>query len=834
MKHAERFAIPLAAVMSLACLGINAAPKPSDLSLVAQVAHLPPDFKDQFFGLPRAMRIEIDGVFLSDAMGVLTRDGEVQLIEWMEQGSAVSGGELARWLQALSRTRPLGPCALECDGVVALHYDLQTSTLLIATSAAEHRTSPARHYRLPERGGAGLIVHNALNIAGGSDTKLAARYTVDLIGSVGQWTAVGTLLGAQSVDESRRERHLVPRLYAQRETAGRFLRVGGFTPDAPGRVRMPRLSGGLSDTIMGVMAGSSDALRVGGSTPSMVPLHITPTRPGVVEVFRDGVLLYAQSVDVGLQTINTRNLPSGIYEVEVRLVEDGQLVSARNELVYKPSEWGDIEQRWRYAVYAGQQRSLFGSDSRATGDLATGMLLNYLAHPRLIVGTALQQVGSRRSLGASLDWSASEVSKIYLGASHGRRVGLGFDAQVLLFYREGTVSVGFGADGRSRVATSPGSHQRQRNGTITWAHRWDARTYLSAHAVHNEGGGVRAGTGIDLSLTHQRKLFGNDASVGFAVFDRPAGLSAVRRDRGVNLSLSLALGGGVRGYGFSAGMRSAQTGERDRYAAFSVRQQLNHSLLNQVGGGVTMDRHGIGLNGIAQMQHERFAGDAFMQRSSLNGGWTGGANLYSAMALGGGGLAMSGQPLTGTAEAGVIVDVNTDLPGAEIRAHDIHGGSVVLRPGRNFVPVTAYREGKLQFDFDATAAPSAVVQPSVVSYHLNKGGVDHQVIRVMKTVTVIGRLLDDDGEPLSGGRVVNHAGHAVTEADGLFALEVSEHHPQIKVRHAELGECDITLDPGVGHREGDVLMLGDLSCPADRPDHPSPRVAALPAEGSSR
>ena len=123
------------------------------------------------------------------------------------------------------------------------------------------------------------------------------------------------------------------------------------------------------------------------------------------------------------------------------------------------------------------------------------------------------------------------------------------------------------------------------------------------------------------------------------------------------------------------------------------------------------------------------------------------------------------------------------------------------------------------------------MQPSLLPYHLNKGGVGHQTVRVLKTVTVIGRLVDHQQQPIRGGRVTNHAGHAVTEADGLFALEMSERNPQLVVKHADLGECLAELAPDRAQREGDVLLLGDVSClvEAERPpeEQAPTRAAAL-------
>lgn len=50
--------------------------------------------------------------------------------------------------------------------------------------------------------------------------------------------------------------------------------------------------------------------------------------PAVAEIYRNGVLINSQPVQPGLQTLDSKVLPGGIYEVEIRLVEDGQVPQA--------------------------------------------------------------------------------------------------------------------------------------------------------------------------------------------------------------------------------------------------------------------------------------------------------------------------------------------------------------------------------------------------------------------------------------------------------------------------------------------------------------------------
>ena len=816
MTHAGRLAALCGAAIVLAAPGVRAAPQLNELTLLAQTARLPADFKDQFFDLPRAMRVEVDGVFLSDAMGVLTEAGEIQVSSWVDPAQTTEAGELARWLQVLRQPRLLGDCASACDDIVALHYDLQTSTLAIITSRAERATIPARHLRLPEDGRPGLMLHNNLNVVSGQGMPVNGSYNIDAIGSLGQWTGVGTLMGVRSADPRYPNSQLLARLYAQREMAGHFVRAGLFSPDNPQQIRPPLMSGGLAGAVAGVMVGSSSALDIVEPTPSFSPLHVTANRPGIVEILRDGVLLNSQPVEPGLQTLNTRPLPAGIYDVEVRLIEDGVVTSSRRELIYKPANWGDAEHRWRYALFAGQARDESPQTIGADRALAAGATFNYLAHPRLVLGGSLQETGAERAIGASAEWTASDTSTVYVSAHHSTEFGTGVDLQTMMSYGAGTVSLSYGVSGTPPLAgvgsSSPIGAWSRRQATASWAHRWSADTYLTSQVSVLDGAGPGSGLNAGLSVTHRFKLFGSEALLGLSVYDKPSGFVSLQRERGVTLSLSMALGQGDRSLSMSAGWRSAPNGGSEPYAALDVSQRLDSGSLTQVSGGVSVDRHGVGISVGTQLQDERVAGDAFIQRSSFNGQWQGGANLQSSLAIGGASVALSGEPMAATAEAGVIVDVDADTPDAALRVQDVNGGSQLLHPGRNFVPVAAYRKGQLLFDFDEASQSAAVVEPAMLSYHLNKGGVDHQSVRVMKTVTVLGRLLDKDAQPVGGARLDNAAGHAVSEADGVFAMEVSERDASITVRRSGTELCVIATQGQGARREGDVLMLGDLSC----------------------
>jgi hypothetical protein len=817
-----------AAILYCGCAAAQAAPAALEsISVMDQAGTLPDDFRDHFFDVPLVVRVEKDGRHLGDARALVSRDNTLSLIDFAaSHDSPLPEPERARWLAVLRDPRPLGPCHRDCrEGLERLHYSLESSLVSIATreGGASERL---RHHALPDGGSRGLILRHQLNVHAGEGADAAGRYALDLQGSLGAWTTVGAYQADRGSEARNGMRHAVQSLYAQRELGDAFVRAGYFLPTYQGVTRQPRGPGSSRHTAIGVMAGSSDSLVVDTRAPSLYPVYVTASREGALEVYRDGALILSQALQPGLQQVDTRRLPGGIYDVELRIIEDGRETSRETALIHKPSHWGDPSRRWRYSAFVGQQRSLFDSAGDPDrGRLAAGAIVNYLAHARAVLGLSAHQVGDHAAVAASVDWHANDWANLYTNAYATRHEGRGLDIHGLLRYRRGTVTASHNRSWQARRSSddpSPAALPVQERGAgwlqtsaVGVSHRVDDRSHLSGRVSRHQG--VSRGVGMDLSFSRRQQLFGTDATWRTSIFERPANLgTGARRDRGVDFTLSLALGEHGRRYSGSLGSRTGTAGGRDLYAAAGVQQTFEAHTLRSLAGQATVDREGLGLSGNARFEHPLVHGDAYAQRTSQEGHVGGGLNLESTIALGAGRLAVIGAAPGGSADTGMIVDVSSDLPDVALRADDSRGGSHVLRPGRNFVPVAAYGSGALQIDFEGRAAPAAAIQPGRLSYHLNKGGVAYGKVDIVSTVTVMGRLQDAGGQPLGGAHIHNHAGRSVAEADGFFTLELSVRSPALQVRHPRVQDCTFVLDGTATRPPHDTWMAGILQCPDNR------------------
>ncbi|WP_339464281.1 TcfC E-set like domain-containing protein [Pseudomonas lurida] len=818
-----------AALALLICMGVLAAPSAgaeNPGSLISQAQDLPRGFSDHFFDVPLAVRVDLDQQLLGEALIVLSRDDRVTLLEFTDVGdSRVPLPTRDTWQAILEQGVALGACSQACpEQMVSTHYSLESSQLSIITRNVERAGDAPRYYAQPEGGSHGVIINNQLNLNGGQDEDLGGRFGLQASASLGNWSQVFNLQLARQSGDEEQLRHAIHELYTQRELEGRFLRLGHFTPNSDGLTRQLRSFGASPDTALGVMYGSSDTLAINNAKPSVYPIYVTANRQAAVEIYRNGLLINTQSVAAGLQTLDTRPLPGGIYEVEVRLVEDGMTVSTTQELVYKPSNWRNAEDRWRYNVFAGRETKLFSNwDEQASGTVTAGASVNYLLHPRVILGLSVREVREQLQYGGSVDWTVANNTSLYANLYETQEHGTGMDLQAL--YTLGATNLVFShnrswLDTRDTYETLPDGTRLRRNtfvgetsnSALSVNHRFDALNSWNVRLSHSEGN--VEGAGLDLGWNRRGTLLGNDANWRFSVFDRPGtnGLDD-ERNRGLDVTLSLALGTDGRQVSGSVGTRTARDGGRDNNASVTYRQDLTDHVLQSVSATALTDTYGVGLSGTASFTTDTISGDGFLQRSSFNNTFTGGLNLNSTFVAGADKALLTSQ-YHGTG-AGMIIDVETDLEAITLRADDFSGGGALLHPGRNFVPLTAYKSSTVNFDFEGNHPPAANIQPARTRYHLNKGGVDYRKVTVMKTVSVLGRLLDAQGRPLKGHHVINHASRGVSEVDGFFSMEMSASSPTLEVRYQNQLLCQFRLDPANTPNESDVLMIGDLRCTPD-------------------
>lgn len=808
---------PLTIALAFCMLSLTAAATPME-DLISQADNLPEDFSTHFFDAPLLAKVDLDGEYLGDGMILLSRDRTVQLVKFTEfSESKFSSAVRSRWSHVLKNALPLGKCEKGCsEELISLHYSLVNSTLYITSSDAKEVKGQVKHISLPEQGSSGLILRNQLNLIGGEQQPWSGYQGLQLEGSVGKWTAQASSQLSRSDIENSKTDARVSSLYLQRELPGTALRAGLFMPDSQGILRQPVMPGRSSvNTVAGVMVGSSDTLLESQAQASLYPVYVTANRDSIAEIYRDGVLINSQPVQPGMQQLDTTVLPGGIYGVEIRLVEDGREISRSEETIYKPTSWRNPDRRWQYNLYGGVEQQLGNNRyNQAEGDAALGVSANYLLHPKVIVGGAAQRNAASNQLGVSTDIQSSQNTRFYGSAGVSDQWGSRFDSQFSWQAQPQTSlmlnhSQSWYQEENSRCSVSGCKTNKQLNSGATVNHRLGNGDSLSLRGTHYSR---ENGVGVDANWRTRLTLKETPLSLTLNAFDRPYSQSGSSRNRGANLNLSFSLGENKRSLTASIGSRNDNRGGRETFASAGLIQSFDQGPIERLSANVTGDQYGLGGNVYSDFKHRYASGSVYAQQSSASQSLSGGINMNNTLAVGGGKISASHSPESWASHTGMIIDVESDDPDVQLKAWDSQGTSSTLRAGRNFVPVSAWKSGQLQIDFVGNDGPALKIWPAELPYHLNKGGVASGKVRVMKTVTVIGRVVDQHGEPMSGAKLVNHAGHGISESDGFFVTDMHEHTPELIIHSRDEQQCKVTLDPSQVKRENSTLMVGDLAC----------------------
>ncbi|WFO50436.1 CS1-pili formation C-terminal domain-containing protein [Aeromonas veronii] len=770
--------------------------------LLQQARQLPEGFEEHFFGVPLMVRVTVDDRLLGDGEVLLGRDNSVQLLSLVDvQESEFDEGARERWLSKLGTELPLGECSRACpEGIVGLQYSLEESQLSVLTGEVEQEARDQRFIAVPGES-KGLLLQNQLNLVQGSQRN--GHYNLQLEGSWGQWSPF--MEGDATWQEGGPTDLGMAQIYGEHLHEANFYRLGFFFPSAQGLVRQPNYYSGATPTVLGVMWGSSDLLRRERGVPSLAPIQVAPARPGMVEIYRDGNLIQSQPVVSGLQALDTRSLPGGIYEVELRLLEDGQESRRWREMIYKPSNWQTPEEPWRFNLFAGRQtRWLVRQGDSELEGASGGAAVNHLLLPSLVVGAGSQYVDRRAQHSLSLDWEATSQLHGFASLNQSVDMGWGYDLQGIYWHGNSSLVASHSRNLRKQGEASSVSSLSLQQSLEKWGS-------LGVYLSHQSG----RGNGVDVGWHYSDRLWGRWVTWGVTLFDRPGSEStAQQRDRGSTLSLTVNLGGDDRQLSLGLGSNTSRSGGAQRSAYLNYQQEVDWGPLRQVSVGSTHDSYGTGLSGYGRFAAPWLGGDLFAQHSSYNEQVTGGINLESVVALGQEGeLALGSREMGGMGnEAAMILDIDADDEAVRIRVSDDQGSVQTLGPGRHLVSVPALQSGTLQLEMADHEGAPLTIKPSVLPYHLNRGGVGYGQVNAMSTVTVIGRLLDGQGVPLKGAMVANHAGRTVSEADGFFVLEMSERNPSLRVEYQGAQQCDLALDMVRAGRQQAVLLLGPLVC----------------------
>jgi len=763
---------------------------------------LPSGFESYFFGTPLMVNVTIDGKVLGEGEIILSKDNTIRLIS-IHGTDEDKYDELERqvWLKRLDRPIKLHDCGYSCpENVISVHYSLEESLFSILTNKVEFLEREQRFISVPQDTH-GLIVTNQLNLT--SSDQTSAHHNIKVEGSLGAWSTY--IEGDSTWQEHGDTKTGLAQIYGERLIDNYFYRLGFIFPTAQGLVRQPNYTSSATPTILGVMWGSSDLLRRESGVASMTPIQVTPARNGFVEIYRDGTLILSVPVSPGLQALDTKMLPSGIYEVELRLLEDGRESRRWRETIYKPNNWQTPDEPWRFNFFAGRQTKWLtrDGDSELEG-VSAGIGINRLLLPNLVVLAGSQYVEQMAQQSLSLDWGITEGLHIFSSLNQSAKLGWNYDIQAVYGINSSSIVVSharaLSKQAEERALTSLSLRKSLDN--------WGS---LGAHISHQSD----IGNGIDIGWNYSNKLWGNWVTWGVTMYNRPS-VNTDSRDHGAFLNLTINLNDLGKDRQLSLGIGSdASNARRSTNSGYlNYQQSVDLGPLNQFGVGAAFDSHGVGLTGSSSLDASWLNGDAFAMQSTNGNKVTGGFNLNSILAVGNNRVAL-GNNKQMFDSAAIILDVETDDKDTQLLLSDERGMLNRLAPGRHLIPVPALQKGSLNLEMSDYENMPLTIYPATIPYSLNRGAVAYHKIQAVKTITVIGRLLDNRGQPLQGAMVSNSIGRTFSEVDGFFTLETGrtsltfevDYQGALLCEQDNQGQLETTL-------KGQVINLGNFICSA--------------------
>lgn len=750
----------------------------NDLPLAGNMKGLPEDFRRYFYNSEIVVQVFLDDNYIFDANVSLKENGDIKLLRVVEESQNVDNELITRWSDILHRGVAIGECTAACpSGLMHVEYHLNNSTLKLYTSDYETSQVVSDYLSLPDDAPSGLIMFNDISLTDASATR-SWGINSSMTSSFGGWSQQASFQSSGTNGDYRYSTSSLYELYTQKELQGDFIRVGLFSPDnATSNVQT---SGFGYDTVAGVMWGTSDVLLLNSDSVSAWPVYVTGRNQSIAEVWRDGRLIRTQQLQPGVQALDTRQLPIGIYDITIKIIENGQTVDTQQAQIFKTQGWGNPKKRWRMNLWGGQRRTI-ASKAMASADRnrnTVGGGVEFLVHPRAIVGFSGAATEKEQRLRSRANITLTPKDRLFVQYTMGNSELQGNQDTDIRYYRSlfsgGSASLFW----RSTVTDVYGRRVHTSRSGKTWGMSLSTRLPLSSSFILNTqyiDTAWRKGVAVDASLSTQASFYGRGTNFRISVFDRP-GFDSQRRDYGVAFSVSVALAASAQHtVSFDSGLEQDQG-----YSSLNYQWQPEKlDYVRYLGAGISYNATDTVLNANGALHTPWISGDFYVQRAMRSSKNTLGGNLSQVLVMGGGNAASVNGDSSRSMESAVIVDVDVDDKATQILASSDMSENR-LHAGRNILPVDLWKKSTIQFS--ARGDESVQVFPERQSIQMRRGSVQYVQVKTVKTFTLVGMLLDEQGNTIKNRQVKSDVASGMVNAEGVLTLESGVTHRQLIVQ----------------------------------------------------
>ncbi len=563
-----------------------------------------------------------------------------------------------------------------------------------------------------------------------------------------------------------------------------------------------------SSKIYGMSYGSRANSTVFDNTQSLTPIVAFFPSAGEVHLSRDGRLLSVQNFSMGNHEVDTGTLPFGIYDVQVEVIVNGQVISRRMQRVnklYSPLHAAGAPMFWQYwggmvrmdEWHGDNDRFAEAKDSYLLGASASGNLSRFnwalsgysldstsVAEGRLSIPiidavqvstqsmvatdrswTLINTVSATLPGGFSTLWANEEKTvignKLRQNDAHNRAIGGSLNLGAIVPHL-GTLSVSYNDDKKNS------------------SHYYNVDYYQNLFTGRYGTLGIRAGV----------QRYNNGHSGG-------------NTGKYIALDFSLPLGNW-----FSAGV-SNQNGYTT--ANIAARKEIADGPIRTVGANLSRaisgDTNGDNsFNGGAYARFDtKYSTGTVNVSSSADGYVNTSLTANGSVGWQGRHIAASGR---NEGNSGIII--NTGLENEGMLTARVDGRVVKLTGDKNYLPLSPYGQYVVELMNNKNSAESFdIVTNRKNSLTLYPGNVAVIEPQIKQMVTVFGRIKAEDGTLLANANINNHIGRTRTDEKGEFVMDVDKKFPVIDFTYRHNQSCEVALD--LSKAQG-AVWVGDVVC----------------------
>ncbi len=553
---------------------------------------------------------------------------------------------------------------------------------------------------------------------------------------------------------------------------------------------------------------------------SITPITALLTEPGQVLVYRDDRLLSVDNFPIGSYEIDTSRYPNGIYDVEVRVLVNGQVYSSNIQRITKVGSTNNLSNKVSWEVYGGFVKDI---RKQSTNHLLGEKELK--VEDGYIVGFSL---GKNFPIASGVNLTTSN----YLIDNH--------------FYNETNADVRFNkniSSGLNTLVSDDGSYRYVLNTNMNlpygigsvWYNKEnsnfkdnitiaDSDSY-SVGSTLNFDNFMKYGGSLDISrsvykisknkstnISYNNNFYSNQygslgLQLGYQRFDNELDQSKDIK-KYISLNWSIPLGRRVRvglsSYNGDTNLNiDASKDFQDgfiRYGSLGLSRRIKN------GNRTDFSNNQTSVNSSVLFEGKRLSGNMMISRPT-SGRLTGSLSGRGSIGLTRRGVAFSGK----RENSGLIIETNLDKNTSAMA--DINGVNYRLTGKRNFIALAPYNTYQVKLMNDTKASNSInIAKGRDIEVTLYPGNIAIQTPEIKRVVTVFGKVVDENGVGIAHNTIHNHVGHTVSDHEGKFAIDIDSRYPSLSIVENETADnasCNVEVDFS---DQKSVKWIGEVSC----------------------